>query len=419
MIRFIHCADLHLDSPFKGIGATVPALAEALYHAPFKAFAAAVELAILERVDAVIIAGDAFDAAEQSLYARLRFEEQLKRLDAAGINSFYVCGNHDPLPAVRQLRLPESCHVFGREVEKVALKRNGLTIANIYGVSYPSADVRENLALSFPVRESGLPAIAVLHCNAGNITDYQPYAPASIDDLVRTGMDYWALGHVHRRMVLREAAPAIVYPGCLQGTDIRETGAHGCALVTLDDDGTCRLDWHELDQVRYRQADTDITPCRVIADVADAVTETARNLASEMDGRHMVLRLTLTGRPPCGAELRDAVRLEEVIREARSSLSTATPTIWLESLVIKVVPTYDLERLRNGNDFCAELVRQVDKMIADPAAIPEALRRDWAQIFQTGRAAAVLASPNAEQTSAILRDALYLLIDQLKPGEDR
>jgi len=417
MFRFIHCADLHLDSPFKGVAADLPQLAEILFRAQFEVWERIVTLALREKVDAVIIAGDAFDAAEQSLSARLRFEQQLARLDQAGIPSFYVCGNHDPLGNASRLRLPPSCHCFGAEVEKITLKREGAALANIYGVSYPKADVRDNLARRFPPREAGLPAVAVLHCNVGGNADHLPYAPATLEDLQAAGMDYWALGHVHRRMVLREAHPVVVYPGCMQGTDIRENGAHGCALVTLADDGDCTIDWHDLDAVRYCQEEIDISACELEQDVVAALVDNGLKLASALDSRHLILRVRLTGRPACGEKLRDPAALAQVVQSAREQLPSGRSLVWLESVTAAVTPVYDLDRLRAGDDFAAELIRRAEAMMADPALLPETLRQDWQQVFTRSRAAGLLTYPDEAAGAAVIREALFRVLDQLKTGE--
>ena len=118
-IRFAHAADLHLDSPFKGLRADAPGhVADALYAATFKAWGNIVDLCIAEQVDALLVAGDIYDGADRSLRAQLKFVEELKKLDEAGVRSFVCHGNHDPLDGWEaRLDYPPSCKRFGPEWE--------------------------------------------------------------------------------------------------------------------------------------------------------------------------------------------------------------------------------------------------------------------------------------------------------------
>ncbi|MGA1845435.1 MAG: metallophosphoesterase family protein, partial [bacterium] len=252
-VRFIHCSDLHIDTPFRGIGEVHPDLRDLLHQSTFRSFAGIVECAISESVDCVLIAGDIFDSAERSLQAQIKFRDGLKRLSDAGIRSFIVYGNHDPLDGwSATLTWPEGVTIFGgRGVESHALKRDGKTVAMIHGISFATRDVYENLSLRFERTEPDVPAIGLLHANVGKNTGHLPYAPASLQDLSSRGMDYWALGHLHQHQILRESHPAIVYPGNSQALNPGERGPKGCCLVTLHPDGACEIRFVPTDMVRY------------------------------------------------------------------------------------------------------------------------------------------------------------------------
>ena len=119
-LRFVHAADLHLDSPFGGLRSLAPEIAETLYQATFKAYDNIIDLCIQEQVNALLIAGDIFDGADRSLRAQLKFRDGLIRLQEANIRSFICHGNHDPLDGWEaQLTFPEGCHRFGSELEQV------------------------------------------------------------------------------------------------------------------------------------------------------------------------------------------------------------------------------------------------------------------------------------------------------------
>ena len=136
-IRFVHAADLHLDSPFVGIKAVAPDnVASALYGATFAAYENIIKLCIDEQVDALLIAGDVYDSADRSLRAQLKFVDGLKRLDDAGIRSFVCHGNHDPLNGWEaRLDYPPSCIRFGAEFEAVPVFEDDPQRAVVHGIS--------------------------------------------------------------------------------------------------------------------------------------------------------------------------------------------------------------------------------------------------------------------------------------------
>ena len=138
---FIHAADLHLDSPFATLSPNNPDLAAMLRSGTFEAFDKVMQLCLEKRVDFLLVAGDIYDGADRSLRAQVKFRDGLKRLSEAGIRSFVVYGNHDPLDGWSStLEWPPSVHLFGDHVETLEVKRNGSLLACIQGISYPKRD---------------------------------------------------------------------------------------------------------------------------------------------------------------------------------------------------------------------------------------------------------------------------------------
>lgn len=200
ILRFVHAADLHLDSPFTGLRNISPQISSTLYRATFAAYENIISLCLEENVDALLVAGDIFDSADRSLKAQLAFVEGLKRLDDKGIRSFICHGNHDPLNGWEaRIDIPTTCHRFGETVETVPIFPGHPERALVHGISYPRRDVRENLIPRFGKAEAGPFNIGLLHANVNNNTQHDAYAPCSLSDLESTNMDYWALGHVHTR----------------------------------------------------------------------------------------------------------------------------------------------------------------------------------------------------------------------------
>ena len=124
-LKFVHTADLHLDSPFVGMRNEAPEhVADDLCRATFDAYANIIDLCIEEQVHALLIAGDVYDGGDRSFRAQLKFGDGLQRLDDAGIRSFVCHGNHDPLDGWEaRLELPAGCVRFGPEVEGVPFFR--------------------------------------------------------------------------------------------------------------------------------------------------------------------------------------------------------------------------------------------------------------------------------------------------------
>jgi exonuclease SbcD len=209
---FIHAADLHLDSPFRGFEQITDIdesvreyIMGTLRNCTFTAFANIVRACVQNEVDFLVLSGDIFDQACRSLRAQLRFRDAVTELAQRNIKVFVAWGNHDcdDGGAGDRLSWPENVHFFTPgEVGSYEVVRRGREIARVYGISYPRREVSENYALRFR-RDSKAPfAVGVLHCNVGGVTGHENYSPCQLSDLLQSRFDYWALGHVHTRRVL-------------------------------------------------------------------------------------------------------------------------------------------------------------------------------------------------------------------------
>jgi DNA repair protein SbcD/Mre11 len=367
MIKFIHCADLHIDSPFKGVSDINPELADLLYKATYDSFSNIVALALEEKVDAVLIAGDIYDSEDKSLRAQFRFRDGLKKLSDAGIASFIVHGNHDPLSGwAATIGWPENVWVFPAEPACLPLVKDGVKIANIYGVSYPRREIKENLAARFPEADRSLPCIALLHANVGSNTDHADYAPCSIDDLNAARMDYWALGHVHTHKIMGSLRNPIVYPGCSQGRNPRETGKKGCCLVTLPGRADPEVKFIQTDVFRHFSVSLDISKLESIELVESAVVEAGRRNAAATDGCNCIFRVELTGRTDVNQELRHNKAIGDLLDQIRMDMAGDRPVAWLDKLILNTASAYDVDSLRGGKDIIADIITACDEMI-DPA----------------------------------------------------
>ena len=315
--RFVHAADLHIDSPFRGLRDIDRRIGDRLRESTFEAFDNLVNLCIDEQVDFLVIAGDIYDGADRSVRAQLRFRDGMRQLSEAGIAVYIVHGNHDPLDGwLSSVTWPESVHVFGADPEWKTVRLNDEPLAAIQGVSFPTREVRENLVAKFatPAKEhESLFTIGLLHCNVGGNPDHDNYAPCTLDDLKLTALDYWALGHVHTRQTLRKHSPAVVYPGNIQGRHPNEAGPRGCLMVSVSEDGSAETRFHAVDVVRWEPVEVDISEISSLDGLESAIQQRLDDLAVKAEGRDVVCSLSLVGRGPMHVEL---------VRKGRNRRST-------------------------------------------------------------------------------------------------
>jgi DNA repair protein SbcD/Mre11 len=234
-IRFIHCADLHLDSPFKGLKNLPPELYGRIQNSTFAAFERLVQTAIHEQVDFIVISGDLFDEEDRSIRAQARLLKQFNLLHKNEIPVYVIHGNHDYLGGFRlMLDMPVNIHIFSGETEVKELITKKGSVVKLAGFSYGTRHIRERRITEYPKQPEADYVIGLLHGSEGSVhSEHEYYAPFSISELKEKNYHYWALGHIHQRQVLN-SEPPIVYPGNIQGRHRKETGEKGCYLVELD-----------------------------------------------------------------------------------------------------------------------------------------------------------------------------------------
>lgn len=236
-LTFLHAADLHLDSPFKGITDIPEQVFQTMRESTFKAFDSLIETAIHKEVDFVLLVGDLFDENKQSLKAQLHLRDGFLRLREESIDVFLSYGNHDYIKGnIYPITYPDNVYIFPDEtVTSFPYIKDGRNIANIYGFSYLNQDVKENKAKQFTIKHNDVPFnIAMLHGSLHGNKEHDPYAPFRLEDLLQEPFDYWALGHIHKRTVVQQEPP-IVYPGNIQGRHRNEAGTKGCYYVEMNE----------------------------------------------------------------------------------------------------------------------------------------------------------------------------------------
>ncbi|RJX35134.1 MAG: DNA repair exonuclease [Desulfurivibrio sp.] len=357
MFKFLHTADIHLDSPLKGLESYEDAPLEEIRGASRRAFDQLIDFAVDEEVDFLLIAGDLYDGDWKDYHTGLFLVNRMGRLQRAGIRVFIVAGNHDAASnTTRALPLPDNVSLFSpRKAETKLL--DDLRVA-VHGQSYAARDVRENLALGYPPRQAGYFNIGLLHTALSGRVGHEPYAPCTVDDLRVMGYDYWALGHVHQQEVVARD-PWIIFPGNLQGRHIRESGAKGATLVTVEESRVTTVQQREFDVLRWLLCPVDLSACQTIEAVFGQVRQALEAGRAAGEGRPLAMRLILAGACPVHAELID--RWPRLIDELRG-VAAASGEVWLEKVLLQTRRRTELAELVGQDNALAGLLRFLDEL---------------------------------------------------------
>lgn len=361
--RFVHTADLHLDSPLKSLALRDPALAEVVGNASRQVFARIIDLCLEEAVDALLIAGDLYDGAQSSMKTVRFLTQQLQRLDAAKIDTFIIRGNHDAEAKITaQLVLPPSVHVFGSKAEVVLRECQGQQIA-IHGISFARPHAPDSLLRHFKKPVPGAVNIGMMHTSLDGSEGHDLYAPCKLSDLQDSGFDYWALGHIHAR-AHHTGAAHVVMPGIPQGRDIGEAGAKSVTLVSVADDGTLTVAPRDTAIARFARIAVPVDDISEWRDLVGALGNALRTARRDLPEEHLVLRPVLTGATPL---LWRMERDQTLLLEEAQSVAEASGTLWIDKIVLECT---DTPRPDTAGPL-AELAREIAALTA-PSATPPA-----------------------------------------------
>ncbi len=371
--RFLHAADLHLDTPFTRLTGLSERIADHLRDASLRAFDRLVDTAIAEDVAFVVFAGDIYDGPERGVRAQLAFRDGCARLADAGIVTFVAYGNHDPLDegwsAIAEF--PDGVHIFGSDtVETHEVTVDGILAATVSGISYAVADTTDNLSTRFGEPSGRGFHVAVLHANVGGHADYAAYSPCTLDDLRSRGYDYWALGHIHKRSELGDGHPLVVYPGNLQGRSPKpsERGPKGAVIVEVDDNvATTRF--VALDSVRFDHVEVDIDGLSLDG-LETALVDASAQARTVAGDRPVIRRGLITGRGELHDEMAGAERREELLYRLRDLARHSEPFLWWDDLTWRTGPEIDVTERAGGDDFVGDLLRQASTSGPRAAWVP-------------------------------------------------
>ena len=364
-MRFIHASDLHIDSPLRGLDRYEGAPVARLRTATRAALERLVDMAIAERVDFVLFAGDIYDRDWQDFHTGLFFREQMVRLGRADIRVFIVQGNHDAQGVItRQLILPPNVTVFSSRTAQT-FRIDELSVA-IHGRSFPDRAVDEDLVPSYPPPVPNFFNIGMLHTSLTGRAGHDTYAPTDLATLTAKGYDYWALGHVHAREVVSEA-PRVVFPGNLQGRNANETGAKGCELVTVEA-GRIEAEFVALDVVRWNQVVVPLDGFERLDALGDAFREALEPVFVGATDRLHAVRVTLSGSTALHRlEANQPGTLAAAVQAAAQDVSDAEA--WIEQVRLELTTPMDRAQAAQRQDAVGELIRLVDSIAGDDAEL--------------------------------------------------
>ena len=372
-MKFIHTADIHLDSPLLGLAAYKDAPADLLRTVTRDAFTRLVDEAIEETVDFMVIAGDLYDGSWKDYNTGHFFCREMGRLNKAGIPVYLLFGNHDAdSEMTKKLTLPPNVHQF--ENRKASTFRIEELKVALHGRSYKEAATVENLATSYPAPVAGWLNIGVLHTALEGYAAHANYAPCSLAELTTKGYDYWALGHVHEHAILQKD-PWVVFPGNLQGRHIRETGARGAILVTADESGINSVERLLVDVLRWYVVDVDASEAKTLEEVVRLVGRDFERLITETPEKiYLSVRVCIKGRTAAHGELfgLESQLREEILGQAAGQ---GIDRLWVEKVRIETEPITDVEHIVARSDAIADLQRFLDEAPED-AALLESLMED-------------------------------------------
>jgi DNA repair exonuclease SbcCD nuclease subunit len=359
MFKFLHAADIHLDSPLRGLDRYEGCPSEEIRGATRRALDNLVRLAVEEQVAFVLIAGDVYDGDWKDHNTGLWFVKRMAELRESGIKVFLIRGNHDAKNRMtRDLRLPDNVTSLSVDRPQTCLL-DDVPVA-IHGQGFASQAVTDDLAANYPAADPGCFNVGMLHTSVNGREGHDRYAPCTVEALRARNYGYWALGHVHAREVLDDRDGPIVFPGNIQGRHIRESGAKGCVLVTVEGHHVASAEFRPLDVLRWETHRLDASDAADGDDVLRAFQDALPGLIDAADGRTLALRVEVVG--PSSAHESLASDPDHWAFEVRNQGNIhASGRVWVEAVKLRTRPL----KLGGEGDSSGGPLEMLDRLLAE------------------------------------------------------
>ncbi|MDZ7665589.1 MAG: DNA repair exonuclease [Desulfotignum sp.] len=356
MFKFIHAADIHLDSPLRGLSRYESAPVDTIRDACRRAFKNLVDLAIEEKAAFVLLAGDLYDGDWKDYSTGIFLSRQMGKLQQHGIQVFAVAGNHDAANRMtKALDTPANMKILSAgKVETVILEDCSVAI---HGRSFKTRHVDENLAAGFCQGLKGMFNIGLLHTSLDGREGHANYAPCTLDDLRSKNYQYWALGHIHKQEIVSKD-PFVVFPGCIQGRHIRESGPKGCVVVTVEEEAITQMEQVPLDVLRWTLTEIDLTDTEEPRDVLEKVREAIEHERALAEDRPLAMRIKLKGATKLSDHL---AAFPEKLEQQMKALGaeTAGDDVWIERVENRTLGKYDLETALADDTSLGQLLKAI------------------------------------------------------------
>ena len=409
-ISIIHAADLHLGAPFRGIAqagsaAGMPAqVRDALLEATFNALDRLVDLCLARQPLALLLAGDLYNPEGGGLKSLNALQAACLRLNAADIAVIIIHGNHDPLSTQPAWQWPPNTHVFGAEhpASLPILLRDGKACPGtpfgphcpgklpeepglrdcaliVHGISHYQDLVTDNLALAISRHTQavqgqippGIPCVGLAHCAVGERASAgeSPYAPCSIADLAEARLDYWALGHIHKRGQV-SAEPTAWYSGNIQGLHINESGLKGCLEVEFAPGAKPQVQFHPLAPVAWANLEFTLHPEMQVNQMQAGLLAEIGQLAAEhfkSGSQGIIVRIRLCGRSKLHTWLhQNQAELAASLQSGLQDNAGSTTFVWVKDIILETLPALDLERAAKNAGLLGEALRGIARLAEGP-----------------------------------------------------
>jgi DNA repair protein SbcD/Mre11 len=366
-VTFLHGADLHLGRLLKTVGYMSPMLQKKINDAVYTAFRRMINAALRHKVDFVVLSGDIYDQTERSAGAKRFFIAEVERLIEAAIPVYIIYGNHDPLEEqIEFFKYPNNVHVLSADQVDIleVTGRDETMKARIIGQSYSQPSEKRKMHNLYRPPDHDVVNIALLH--TGLNPGYRNYVPCSADELKSiSDIDYWALGHIHKRQIINYQYPVIAFPGIPQGRDMGELGLGGCLLVTAKLGNEAKLQFVPTSSIVWLAPEIPVKGDENSEDdLIDLMKETgeqildgaytapeaaglelAPNEKIEVDG--YIVRWYFTG----SGEIHNIVEKDdeivpELVERIRQEFSSNRPFLWTDDIRFETSsPLVDLENI--------------------------------------------------------------------------
>ena len=401
---FIHAADIHLDSPLKGLSRYEGAPVERLRSATRDAFKNLVDLAIEEQVQFIIIAGDLYDGDWKDYNTGLFFANEMARLKHHQIPVYMIKGNHDAASMItKEIKLPDNVIIFSdKECTSILDEKLGVAL---HGQGFSTRAVKDNLAKNYPMKESGYFNIGILHTSAVGREGHENYAPCTIEDMKGKGYDYWALGHIHKREFLCESNPVILFPGNIQSRHSKETGTKGCTLIRVVDGQIEELTHVPLDVLRWEIIDVDVSELTSYEEFLQKIEQRLEENLDAADGRMLAVRIVVTGNTVLFHEF--LKNKERVINDIRAAAFTVGQgQIWIEKLKNKTTAPIEAEPYSDDHNPVTSIFNWLE--VCEMEELLEEIKKEFSAISNA------LPTDLKKGENQVIPDTVSLLEEKLK-----